>query len=108
MCEQNVGILDLQQFGASTADFGDNRPGIGQFGVQSQERLNTEIRDPVDLGLIDRDDLESSGRINPIEKRQFIACFADCAGRDYADLVCLLYTSPSPRDRQKSRMPSSA
>ena len=23
-------------------------------------------------------------------------------------LVCLLYTSPSPRDRQKSRMPSSA
>ena len=25
-----------------------------------------------------------------------------------ADNVCLLYTSPSPRDRQKSRMPSSA
>ena len=24
------------------------------------------------------------------------------------DKVCLLYTSPSPRDRQKSRMPSSA
>ena len=24
------------------------------------------------------------------------------------DLFCLLYTSPSPRDRQKSRMPSSA
>ena len=26
--------------------------------------------------------------------------------RDY--MTCLLYTSPSPRDRQKSRMPSSA
>ena len=25
-----------------------------------------------------------------------------------AEEVCLLYTSPSPRDRQKSRMPSSA
>ena len=25
-----------------------------------------------------------------------------------ADKACLLYTSPSPRDRQKSRMPSSA
>ena len=25
-----------------------------------------------------------------------------------ASIVCLLYTSPSPRDRQKSRMPSSA
>ena len=24
------------------------------------------------------------------------------------DYICLLYTSPSPRDRQKSRMPSSA
>src|SRR5665213_476713 len=27
---------------------------------------------------------------------------------DVADNICLLYTSPSPRDRQKSRMPSSA
>ena len=26
----------------------------------------------------------------------------------YAHSSCLLYTSPSPRDRQKSRMPSSA
>ena len=26
----------------------------------------------------------------------------------YAVKACLLYTSPSPRDRQKSRMPSSA
>ena len=25
-----------------------------------------------------------------------------------ADITCLLYTSPSPRDRQKARMPSSA
>ena len=27
---------------------------------------------------------------------------------DMKSRVCLLYTSPSPRDRQKSRMPSSA
>ena len=27
---------------------------------------------------------------------------------DRGDYYCLLYTSPSPRDRQKSRMPSSA
>ena len=26
----------------------------------------------------------------------------------HVDESCLLYTSPSPRDRQKSRMPSSA
>ena len=29
-------------------------------------------------------------------------------GRNENDKICLLYTSPSPRDRQKSRMPSSA
>ena len=28
--------------------------------------------------------------------------------QEIKDLFCLLYTSPSPRDRQKSRMPSSA
>ena len=31
----------------------------------------------------------------------------DDRGRTLLD-ICLLYTSPSPRDRQKSRMPSSA
>ena len=34
-----------------------------------------------------------------------INLLAKCADR--ID-ICLLYTSPSPRDRQKSRMPSSA
>ena len=28
--------------------------------------------------------------------------------KNYGYKLCLLYTSPSPRDRQKSRMPSSA
>ena len=34
----------------------------------------------------------------------------DCfiTSREEIDNFCLLYTSPSPRDRQKSRMPSSA
>ena len=33
---------------------------------------------------------------------------AHCFEGHIADWNCLLYTSPSPRDRQKSRMPSSA
>ena len=32
----------------------------------------------------------------------------DCSATDILTYFCLLYTSPSPRDRQKSRMPSSA
>ena len=34
-----------------------------------------------------------------------LKCFGDQFPRVF---ICLLYTSPSPRDRQKSRMPSSA
>ena len=35
---------------------------------------------------------------------------AGCSAAHHKGLleICLLYTSPSPRDRQKSRMPSSA
>ena len=33
---------------------------------------------------------------------------AKTKGSGWQDYNCLLYTSPSPRDRQKSRMPSSA
>ena len=42
-----------------------------------------------------------------------VASMTQCLGMDHAHQgirvnACLLYTSPSPRDRQKSRMPSSA
>ena len=43
------------------------------------------------------DKLENFGDINSIE--EFVGGQSN---------PCLLYTSPSPRDRQKSRMPSSA
>ena len=36
------------------------------------------------------------------------ARLAFCEARADKEKACLLYTSPSPRDRQKSRMPSSA
>ena len=37
-----------------------------------------------------------------------IAKILQNAGQKVGLYTCLLYTSPSPRDRQKSRMPSSA
>ena len=41
-----------------------------------------------------------------------LRCIRTRDGNDPCELtqiiICLLYTSPSPRDRQKSRMPSSA
>ena len=47
----------------------------------------------------------AESRYNPIEKECLALVFAIQKTRHY---FCLLYTSPSPRDRQKSRMPSSA
>ena len=37
-----------------------------------------------------------------------IWCWQDAVKSVFLDRVCLLYTSPSPRDRYISRMPSSA
>ena len=51
----------------------------------------------VDGGVIEASDLND-------EFDQILAAFAVSTGHSH----CLLYTSPSPRDRQKSRMPSSA
>ena len=45
--------------------------------------------------------------MKPDEKYPLVL-FLHGAGERGNDNDCLLYTSPSPRDRQKSRMPSSA
>ena len=38
----------------------------------------------------------------------FLGVFMSAIAAFVPAMICLLYTSPSPRDRQKSRMPSSA
>ena len=51
-------------------------------------------------------DITSVQKLNDL----FKIVYADRLERLIPDSIkiCLLYTSPSPRDRQKSRMPSSA
>ena len=50
--------------------------------------------------------LKSWDRVNEaLEKDEIIKGYIKCRTKGG---ICLLYTSPSPRDRQKSRMPSSA
>ena len=53
--------------------------------------------------LVDDRDLGLDG-----EAARFHVNPADVFAVDVDDLGCLLYTSPSPRDRTRSRMPSSA
>ena len=43
------------------------------------------------------------------KNNELIEFALDCGVKNFGEnYACLLYTSPSPRDRQKSRMPSSA
>ena len=51
-------------------------------------------------------ELREKAHIEPIRKEGINE--AKWALLDYGDLICLLYTSPSPRDLSTSRMPSSA
>ena len=54
---------------------------------------------------------ERVGRVDWGDFNDFLSLRQDLIKRDKSiawDIGCLLYTSPSPRDRQKSRMPSSA
>ena len=56
-------------------------------------------------------ELGLAGTCSTIAKEEGIAAFwkgIPAAWMREASYTCLLYTSPSPRDRQKSRMPSSA
>ena len=48
--------------------------------------------------------VEAPSHDGPPEYLRFVRAHQNTAEH----LICLLYTSPSPRDRQKSRMPSSA
>ena len=53
--------------------------------------------DHADTDIMDRASLQNGAKL-------FMNYCSGC----HAISFCLLYTSPSPRDRQKSRMPSSA
>ena len=66
----------------------------------------------IGIGLIGRGAMDAIGRQPDASNKILVAAIVIAAlveGIAFAALfACLLYTSPSPRDRQKSRMPSSA
>ena len=66
---------------------------LGQLGAQQQAMSLADIQAQLQAGALQRG----------IGQAQLDAQRSTALQRD-----CLLYTSPSPRDRQKSRMPSSA
>ena len=71
---------------------GDMMYSRGQGVNMRSKRMPTE--------LMDRGAMKKGGKVG--KKKQGYKARKD------ESIACLLYTSPSPRDRQKSRMPSSA
>ena len=63
-----------------------------------------DLKKWVDQKWVDIGAPKKNGKYQPCGRKS-----ASGSKRKYPKCVpCLLYTSPSPRDRQKSRMPSSA
>ena len=87
------------------------------LGLSLNESRNTEhlsvlpTRQPADPVILAPQNsgvavlIQSSGTTG---KPKRIPMYAAKLSAAYGNIPCLLYTSPSPRDRQKSRMPSSA
>ena len=71
----------------------EERDAIGENEQLQRGKLNHDIRASLAISKGFNQALETS--------------FSDLVA-GYQLILCLLYTSPSPRDRQKSRMPSSA
>ena len=68
-------------------------------------------RDGAKVVVVDRDTAGGEGTVGIIRQQGGEALFVTADVTKSADVqayVCLLYTSPSPRDRTRSRMPSSA
>ena len=74
----------------------DHKPKIKHYYVKSR------------LELIQLLSLKELPQEYIIEKMTIEELRVEAKTRGITKGICLLYTSPSPRDRQKSRMPSSA
>ena len=72
-----------------------DRPGFWQSVTGSKDEENELL-------------LETAVREVAEETGIVVQNLSDPAMTSATSAICLLYTSPSPRDRQKSRMPSSA
>ena len=62
-----------------------------------------------DNTLLIQNTLPAADQVQKLDKKdRVIYIYAGKPSSRYQDKYCLLYTSPSPRDRTRSRMPSSA
>ena len=74
--------------------------------LETKNRTNIARR-PTKVKILDS--LETKNRTNIPKRPAKVKTLDSLETKNRTNIIiCLLYTSPSPRDRQKSRMPSSA
>ena len=82
------------------------------FALPATAKINNDQKDrviaPLNLAILIQDDLVSRVGNEINVTKEFIRSLPSGSRVMVGYITCLLYTSPSPRDRQKSRMPSSA
>ena len=77
--------------------------------LKSRDRIFIGSNAAVPNALMDQLIDEQASALNDIEVVHILTLGENrWAQKQYQDTFCLLYTSPSPRDRTRSRMPSSA
>ena len=75
--------------------------------LEDIKRFTMILSNPDELTSVIREELIETQETYGDERRtEIVEFYSDLTDEDL--IPCLLYTSPSPRDRQKSRMPSSA
>ena len=80
---------------------------LGSASSVAQESSSTTARLMEEI-VVSARGIEEGLQDAPTAVSAFTGETLDYRGVDSLDQICLLYTSPSPRDRTRSRMPSSA
>ena len=91
---------------------GKGGKGLGKGGAKRHRKVLRDniqgITKPAIRRLARRGGVKRISGLIYEETRGVLKVFLENVIRDAVTYTCLLYTSPSPRDRTRSRMPSSA
>ena len=103
-----VAVIDSGTLGAAAQHLGFTTSAVSRTLSRLEEKLATTLL----TRTTRRMELTDEGRLLLSKARAILAALDEAEEsirvRRQRPSGCLLYTSPSPRDRQKSRMPSSA
>ena len=90
--------------------FGWDREQLRSLSAFLRDSSNTTGLMVIDRGRVafDFGDVQELSYLASCRKSVLAMLYGDWVEKGVIDLDCLLYTSPSPRDRTRSRMPSSA